>query len=130
MSQNALIDFLMTTKGSLFISNFTFYIEIYAIMHKRFNLRFGNFKSIFQRTYFLSVETFFSLVDSFVWNGIHILSIFCYYVSTFYHLTFGDKNIWELGLNIWNYCPKIMKVCFQTSKRSLNDWFGLHGCVH
>ena len=36
----------------------TFYIKIYVIMHKKLNLRFWNFKSIFQRTYFLSVDRF------------------------------------------------------------------------
>ena len=62
-----------------------FYIEIYAIMHKRFNLGFWNFKSIFQRMHFLSVAKFFFSIYAFLFEL--IFAFWSYFISRFWHVS-------------------------------------------
>ena len=92
LSQNGLIDFLITTKGSHFLSKFTFYIKIYAIMHGRLNLMFGNFKSIFQRTYFLTYT-----------SNIFFLYLMVFCLKWYLHFKhFSLLGLKILSFNIWS----------------------------
>ena len=103
-------------------------MKIYAITNKRLNLRFGNFKSIFQRRNFLLVVTFFRCLYFSVLVDIRI--------NTFKHISLLDFNI--LSFPIWRSKHKSIESshlkpppqnsesqsCFQTSKKPLNDGFG------
>ena len=84
-------------------------------------------KAILLKTLNLGFEaTHFSQNVLFIW-----CNIYCYqfdlifmlnYVSggfEIYHLTFGDKTLRVLCLDIW----KQVLETFQVSKRSLSDWF-------
>ena len=107
----------------LISGGFLFYIKLYAIVDKKLNLRFRNFKSIFQRMHFLSSATFFLCLWFSVWIDIQILNIFHYQVLTCYHFQFKDKNIRVLGLPIWNHKLWERSHFSKHLKKSLNDWF-------